>query len=62
MASGLEKARNVILNNQGSVERRPGTVFRADLGEQTRLERFIFNESQEYIFGFQNTQLKNLFN
>ena len=56
--SGLDKARNVILNNQGSAERRPGTVFRADLGEQTRLERFIFNENQEYIFGFQNTKLK----
>lgn len=56
--SSLKKARNVIVNNQGSVERRPGTVFRADLGATSRLESFIFSGSQEYIFAFQNTVLK----
>ena len=56
--SALSKARNVLFNNQGSVERRPGTVFRADLGATTRLESFIFSGEQEYIFGFQNTALK----
>ena len=56
--SALSKARNVLINNQGSVERRPGTVFRADLGATTRLESFIFSGEQEYIFGFQNTALK----
>ena len=40
------------------MERRPGTVFRADLGATTRLESFIFSGEQEYIFGFQNTALK----
>ena len=30
--SALKKARNVIVNNQGGVERRPGSVYRADLG------------------------------
>ena len=55
---GLKKARNVIPLNQGGVERRGGTLFRADLGGPTRLESFIFNSTQEYIFAFQNTVLK----
>jgi len=57
-AQGLKKARNVIPLNQGGVERRGGTLFRADLGGPTRLESFIFNSTQEYIFAFQNTVLK----
>ena len=56
-AQGLKKARNVIPLNQGGIERRGGTLFRADLGEATRLEHFIFNASQEYVFAFQNTKL-----
>ena len=56
--NSLKKARNVVVNNQGSVERRPGTFFRANLGATSRLETFIFSESQEYIFAFQNTALK----
>ena len=56
--NSLKKARNVIVTNQGAVERRPGTYFRADLGASTRLESFIFSGSQEYIFAFQNTVLK----
>jgi hypothetical protein len=55
---GLQKARNVVCRNQGSVERRPGTYYRADLGGQSRLESFIFSGSQEYVFAFQNTALK----
>lgn len=55
---GLKKARNVIPLNQGGIERRGGTLYRADLGQASRLETFIFNQSQEYIFAFQNTQLK----
>lgn len=55
---GLKKARNVFPLNQGPIERRAGTLFRADLGAQSRLESFIFNEAQEYIFAFQNTVLK----
>lgn len=55
---GLQKARNVMLRNQGAVERRPGSFFRADLGQHSRLESFIFSGTQEYIFAFQNTQLK----
>ena len=55
---GLKKARNVIPVNQGGIERRSGSVYRADLGAVSRIEPFIFNESQEYIFAFQNTSLK----
>ena len=55
---GLKKARNVIPINQGGIERRGGSVFRADLGAETRLETFIFNQNQEYIFAFQNQTLK----
>tara|TARA_B100000900_G_scaffold331146_2_gene291796 strand:+ start:4878 stop:7328 length:2451 start_codon:yes stop_codon:yes gene_type:complete len=54
----LKKARNVFCLNQGPIERRQGTVFRYDLGEETRLEHFIFSENQEYIIAFQNTKLK----
>lgn len=55
---GLKKARNVIPVNQGGIERRSGSVYRADLGAVSRIEPFIFNDSQEYIFAFQNQALK----
>jgi hypothetical protein len=54
----LDKARNVICRNQGAIERRGGTFWRADLGAESRLEPFIFSGEQEYIFAFQNTALK----
>ena len=54
----LATARNVICRNQGAVERRGGSFFRADLGAESRLEPFIFSGSQEYIFALQNTQVK----
>tara|TARA_R100000995_G_C3484290_1_gene126208 strand:+ start:993 stop:3449 length:2457 start_codon:yes stop_codon:yes gene_type:complete len=57
-ASGLQKARNVIPMNQGAIERRCGTAFRADLGAESRLESFVFSAGQEYILAFQNTVLK----
>ena len=56
--TGLRKARNVIPINQGGIERRCGTAFRANLGGQSRLESFIFSAGQEYILAFQNTVLK----
>ena len=55
---GLKKARNVVPVNQGGIERRSGSVYRADLGAVSRIEPFIFNESQEYVFAFQNQALK----
>ena len=56
--TGLRKARNVIPINQGGIERRCGTAFRANLGATSRLESFIFSAGQEYILAFQNTVLK----
>ena len=56
--SALKKARNIIPINQGGVERRGGTAFRADLGAESRLESFVFSAGQEYILAFQNTVLK----
>jgi hypothetical protein len=54
----LKRARNVFTLNQGAIERRAGTLYRADLGAQSRLEGFVFNDTQEYILAFQNTALK----
>lgn len=56
--AGLKKARNIIPINQGGVERRGGTAFRANLGASSRLEPFIFNLGEEYILAFQHTALK----
>ena len=56
--AGLQKSRNTVNTNQGPVERRGGTLFRADLGAESRLEAFIFSDEQEYVFAFQNTVLK----
>ncbi len=56
--TALKKARNIIPINQGGIERRGGTAFRADLGAESRLESFIFSAGQEYILAFQNTVLK----
>ena len=56
---GLKSARNVVTLNQGGIERRPGTVHRADIGSATgRLEPFVFSNNEEYVFLFQNTTLK----
>lgn len=55
---GLQTARNCILRNQGGIERRGGSYFRADIGAEARIEPFIFSGSQEYIFVFYNTALK----
>ena len=56
---GLKKARNVLTLNQGGIERRPGTIHRADAGSATgRLESFIFSDDQEYVLLFQNTTIK----
>ena len=49
---GLKKARNVVPVNQGGIERRSGSVYRANLGAVSRIEPFIFNATQEYIFSY----------
>ncbi len=52
---GLKKARNVLTLNQGGIERRPGTVYRATAPGDGRIEPFIFSDDQEYIILFTNT-------
>tara|TARA_R100000951_G_scaffold115184_2_gene122453 strand:+ start:2602 stop:5061 length:2460 start_codon:yes stop_codon:yes gene_type:complete len=52
---GLKKARNVLTLNQGGIERRPGTVYRATAPGNGRIEPFIFSDDQEYIILFTNT-------
>ena len=52
---GLKKARNVITLNQGGIERRPGSVYRATAPANGRIEPFIFSDDQEYIILFTNT-------
>lgn len=51
------KARNVALYAQGGARRRPGTIYRADLGASTILHEYSFTEGQDYVLGFQNTKL-----
>lgn len=52
-----KKARNVALYAQGGARRRPGTLYRADLGASTILHEYSFTEGQDYVLGFQNTKL-----
>ena len=52
-----KKARNVALYAQGGARRRPGTLYRANLGASTILHEYSFTEGQDYVLGFQNTKL-----
>lgn len=56
--SGAYSLRNCIIRNTGSVERRPGTSFLANLGGETRLLAFEFDENERYVLAFQNGVLK----
>ena len=51
---GLKRARNVLTLNQGGIERRPGSVYRATAPGDGRLEAFIYSDDQEYIVLFTN--------
>tara|TARA_X000000368_G_scaffold290394_1_gene230722 strand:- start:26732 stop:29227 length:2496 start_codon:yes stop_codon:yes gene_type:complete len=55
-SAGCKKLRNALLTSQGSVFRRPGTIHWDELTGTTthaRVEPFVFNETQEYLFLFQ---------
>ncbi len=55
-AAGCQKLRNALITSQGSVFRRPGTLHWDELTGTTthaRVEPFVFNETQEYLFLFQ---------
>lgn len=51
------KVRNVSLYAQGGVRRRPGTIYKADLGASSILHEYSYTEGQDYILAFQNTKL-----
>lgn len=57
-AGAAETLENVIPHIQGSVSRRPGTKFLADLGADTRVIGFHFKDSQEYLFCLQSGQIE----
>lgn len=57
-AKGLRRGRNIALLAQGGFRRRPGSVFRYDLAEETVLHPYSYADGQEYVFGFQNTQCR----
>ncbi len=52
------KARNVAIYAQGGVRRRPGTIYKYDLGELSVLHEYSYTENQEYVLAFQNTQVR----
>ena len=54
---GGRKARNVAIYAQGGVRRRPGTIYKYDLGEATVLHPFNYTEGQDYVLAFQNTKV-----
>jgi hypothetical protein len=54
---GGRKARNVALYAQGGLRRRPGTVYKADLGASSVLHEYSYTDGQDYVLAFQNTKL-----
>ena len=52
-----KKARNVALYAQGGARRRPGTIYRANLGASSILHEYSFTEGQDYVLAFQNTKI-----
>ncbi len=54
--AGGRSLQNCSLLVQGGVRRRPGTVFKANLGAASVLHEFSFTEGQDYVLAFQNTK------
>ena len=52
---GGRKARNVAIYAQGGVRRRPGTIYKANLGATGVLHNYSYTEGQDYVLVFQNT-------
>lgn len=50
--SGLKEANNIVCLHQGGVQRRHGTLYIDDLDANSRLERFSFNNTLEYLLVF----------
>lgn len=56
--NAVQTLTNWRLTASGSVKRRPGTDFLADVGAAARLLPFTFSEGQEYIFAFYASNVK----
>lgn len=50
--TALAEAENVVIVPQGGLRRRPGLAKHITIGEDARLEPFIFNKSQQYLLVF----------
>ena len=57
-AQGAKRCRNYSLLNQGAVMVRPGTVYGQTLSAKTRIEPFVFSETEEYLLGFYSGGVK----
>jgi hypothetical protein len=55
--SGGRSMQNTSLLVQGGARRRAGTIYRANLGLESRLYEFSFTDGQDYILAFQNAQV-----
>jgi len=55
--NGLETLTNFRPLLHGGVSRRPGTKYMATLNGKSRLTKFVFSESQQYIVAFQASRI-----
>lgn len=56
--NAVQTLTNWAITASGSIMRRPGSTFLANVGASARLIPFVFSESQEYIFAFYNGFVK----
>jgi len=54
---GARKARNVMIYAQGGLRRRPGSIYKANLGSTGVLHPYSYTEGQEYILCFQHQKV-----
>lgn len=57
-AQGAKRCRNYSILNQGAAMVRPGTQYGLTLAAKTRIEPFIFSETEEYLLGFYSGGVK----
>ncbi|MEO2177207.1 MAG: hypothetical protein ABGY96_24340 [bacterium] len=56
--NGVETLTNYRLLLHGGVKRRPGTKYLATLNKKSRLAKFKFSESQQYVVAFQASRIE----
>ena len=57
-ANGLETCLNYRLLLHGGAKRRPGTKYKSTLNKKSRLAKFVFSESQQYVVAFQAARIE----